>query len=146
MSAPQDEGAGRPYGGPDGAPGAEHQGDGAHGAHGEHPHPDHPLRPRIARARRHAGGRPSDEGDIRIAAIDIGSNSIRQILADVSEDGKIHVVDEMKAMPRLGAGVDDTGALSEESMRAAITALSRMATLDRQMSADRIEEIGRAHV
>ena len=40
--------------------------------------------------------------DIRIAAIDIGSNSVRQIVADVSPTGQIRVVDEMKAMPRLG--------------------------------------------
>jgi exopolyphosphatase/guanosine-5'-triphosphate,3'-diphosphate pyrophosphatase len=39
----------------------------------------------------------------RIAAIDIGSNSIRQIIADVFPDGHIKVVDELKASPRLGA-------------------------------------------
>ncbi len=39
----------------------------------------------------------------RIAAIDVGSNSIRQLIADVSPDGTIRVVDEMKEAPRLGA-------------------------------------------
>ena len=47
--------------------------------------------------------------DIRIAAIDIGSNSVRQIVADVSPTGQIRVVDEMKAMPRLGEGLEATG-------------------------------------
>ena len=51
-------------------------------------------------------------GHRRVAAIDIGSNSIRQIVADVSPDGAIHVVDEMKAAPRLGAGLLATGELS----------------------------------
>jgi exopolyphosphatase/pppGpp-phosphohydrolase len=32
----------------------------------------------------------------RVAAIDIGSNSIRAIVADVSPNGHIKVVDEMK--------------------------------------------------
>ena len=54
---------------------------------------------------------PPRAGDVRIAAIDIGSNSIRQIVADVSPDGAIRVVDEMKAAPRLGAGLDATGVL-----------------------------------
>jgi hypothetical protein len=39
-------------------------------------------------------------GHRRVAAIDIGSNSIRQIVADVSPEGAIQVVDEMKAAPR----------------------------------------------
>src|SRR5688572_7719249 len=70
---------------------------------------------------------------VRLAAIDIGSNSIRQIVADVAPDGEIRVVDEMKAMPRLGVGVDDTGMLSEASMDAALLALAHMSTLARQL-------------
>src|SRR5215208_1322503 len=68
-------------------------------------------------------------GHRRVAAIDIGSNSIRQIVADVSTDGTIQVVDEMKAAPRLAAGLSTTGALSDTSIQAAIDALERMATL-----------------
>ena len=76
-------------------------------------------------------------GDVRIAAIDIGSNSIRQIVADVSHTGIIRVVDEMKAAPRLGAGIQETGRLSNHSMAAALAALSRMAALARQLGAKR---------
>jgi exopolyphosphatase/guanosine-5'-triphosphate,3'-diphosphate pyrophosphatase len=47
--------------------------------------------------------------DIRISAIDVGSNSIRQTIADVSPTGVIRVVDEMKAAPRLGAGLYKKG-------------------------------------
>lgn len=75
----------------------------------------------------------------RIAAIDIGSNSIRAIVADVSGAGQIRTVDEMKAAPRLSTGVDQTGALSIESTLSAIEALQRMATLARQLGAERIE-------
>ena len=56
-----------------------------------------------------------EEGDQRIAAIDIGSNSIRQIVADVSTSGQIRVVDEMKAAPRLGTGLVETNTLSDEA-------------------------------
>ena len=42
-----------------------------------------------------------NDSDIRISAIDIGSNSIRQTIADVAPTGAIRVVDGMKAAPRL---------------------------------------------
>jgi exopolyphosphatase/guanosine-5'-triphosphate,3'-diphosphate pyrophosphatase len=82
----------------------------------------------------------------RIAAIDIGSNSIRQIIADVHADGTISVVDEMKAHPRLGKGLDETRALSTESMESAIEALTRMATLAKQQGAQRVEAVATSAV
>ena len=82
----------------------------------------------------------------RIAAIDVGSNSIRQIIADVHADGTISVVDEMKAHPRLGGGVHATGALSTDSMDAAIDALTRMATLAKQFGANRVEAVATSAV
>ena len=82
----------------------------------------------------------------RIAAIDVGSNSIRQIIADVHSDGNIEVVDEMKAHPRLGRGLDASGALSPESMDLAIDALTRMATLAKQFNAQRVEAVATSAV
>jgi exopolyphosphatase / guanosine-5'-triphosphate,3'-diphosphate pyrophosphatase len=82
----------------------------------------------------------------RIAAIDIGSNSVRQIVADVSADGGITVVDEMKAAPRLGADLDDTGMLGTQSMERAAEAIGRMATLARQLGAERIEAVATSAV
>jgi exopolyphosphatase/guanosine-5'-triphosphate,3'-diphosphate pyrophosphatase len=84
--------------------------------------------------------------DQRIAAIDIGSNSIRQIVADVSPDGAIRVVDEMKAAPRLGAGLSKSGALDEEHMSEAVEAITRMADLARQLGAKRIETVATSAV
>lgn len=84
--------------------------------------------------------------DVRIAAIGIGSNSIRQIVADVSPDGAIHVIDEMKAAPRLGEGVGGTGRIGEAAMRNALDALLRMATLTRQMGAVRTEAVATSAV
>lgn len=84
--------------------------------------------------------------DLRIAAIDIGSNSIRQIVADVSPDGTIRVVDEMKAAPRLGAGLDEAGSLDEGHMDEACEALTRMATLARQIGAKQVEAVATSAV
>jgi exopolyphosphatase/guanosine-5'-triphosphate,3'-diphosphate pyrophosphatase len=84
--------------------------------------------------------------DQRIAAIDIGSNSVRQIVADVSPSGAIRVIDEMKAMPRLGQGVDQSGRLAEASMDSAVAAVARMATLARQFGAERVEVVATSAV
>src|SRR5688500_16624395 len=91
-------------------------------------------------------GASAPAGDVRIAAIDIGSNSVRQIVADVSPTGQIRVIDEMKAMPRLGEGIERTGVLSQTAMDAAIIAVSRMATLARQLGARQIEVVATSAV
>ena len=90
--------------------------------------------------------RPAAARFTRIAAIDVGSNSIRQIVADVSGAGAIQVVDEMKAAPRLGAGLEAAGALLPESIDRAVEAIARMATLARQLGADRIEAVATSAV
>ena len=84
--------------------------------------------------------------DIRISAIDIGSNSIRQTIADVSPTGTIRIVDEMKAAPRLGAGLYKTGKLSEVAIQNALSTLTRMATLGNQLGAKRTEVVATSAV
>jgi exopolyphosphatase/guanosine-5'-triphosphate,3'-diphosphate pyrophosphatase len=84
--------------------------------------------------------------DIRISAIDIGSNSIRQTIADVSPTGTIRIVDEMKAAPRLGAGLYKTGKLSEVAIQNALSTLTRMATLADQLGAKRTEVVATSAV
>ena len=85
-------------------------------------------------------------GARRIAAIDVGSNSVRQIVADVTDDGGITVVDEMKEAPRLGADLDVTGVLGTTAMERAALAVGRMATLARQLGATRIEAVATSAV
>jgi exopolyphosphatase/guanosine-5'-triphosphate,3'-diphosphate pyrophosphatase len=82
----------------------------------------------------------------RIAAIDIGSNSVRQIVADVTSEGVITVVDEMKEAPRLGADLDGSGQLGTQSMERAAQAIGRMATLARQLGATRVEAVATSAV
>jgi len=40
---------------------------------------------------------------VRLAAIDVGSNSVHVVVADVSADGRVEVVDRVKEMVRLAA-------------------------------------------
>jgi exopolyphosphatase/guanosine-5'-triphosphate,3'-diphosphate pyrophosphatase len=93
-----------------------------------------------------AGVLPAREGVVRVAAIDIGSNSVRQIVADVSADGTIRVVDEMKAAPRLGAGLSASGDLDPAAVDRAVEAITRMHTLAGQLGASRIEAVATSAV
>lgn len=102
-----------------------------------------PARARVLPLRTAA---PRQADGVRLAAIDIGSNSIRQIIADVSPEGRIRVLDEMKAAPRLGTGLDRAGRLNEDSMGHALEALQRMATLARQYGVAKVEAVATSAV
>ena len=59
-----------------------------------------------------------------LAAIDLGSNSFHMVIARI-EDGHIHILDNLKEMVRLGAGLDKNGKLSKESRTRALACLER---------------------
>ena len=50
---------------------------------------------------------------MRVAVVDIGTNSTRLLIADVSGDGRLSELDRRSVVTRLGEGVDATGALGE---------------------------------
>ena len=75
---------------------------------------------------------------MRIAAIDIGTNSVHMIIARVRPDLSFEIIDREKAMVRLGAGGLDGRALTAEAMNAAIQALS---TFRKIADSHRVDEI-----
>ena len=62
---------------------------------------------------------------MRIAAIDIGTNSIHMIVVQVKPDLSFEVIDREKDMVRLGAGGLDGRSLTESAMAAALQTLSK---------------------
>src|SRR3954468_141474 len=62
----------------------------------------------------------------RLAAIDIGTNTIRLIVAEVQEDDTYRVLDEEREMVRLGEHLDRTGRLSDEAIERGLSALGKM--------------------
>jgi len=66
---------------------------------------------------------------MRIAAIDIGTNSIHMIVVQVRPDLSFEVIDREKEMIRLGAGGLDGRALTPEAMHAALQVLSKFRRL-----------------
>ena len=62
----------------------------------------------------------------RLAAIDIGTNSIRCIVVEVTKNGTFRVLDDEKATVRLGEGLASSGLIAPAAWERAVTALSRM--------------------
>ena len=75
---------------------------------------------------------------MRIAAIDIGTNSVHMIVVQVRPDLSFEVVDREKAMVRLGAGGLDGKALTAEAMSSAMQALSKFKRLAESHGVDEI--------
>ena len=83
---------------------------------------------------------------MRIAAIDIGSNSIRLTIVDAPVGGRRVTRDEEKAYARLGHGVLETGRLSDEAMDAAVVALDRMVRIARERQVAHVRAVATAAV
>ena len=69
---------------------------------------------------------PLPERRERLAALDVGSNSIRLLVAEYGPHTGITIIDEDKEQPRLAAGVAQTGRLDPAAMDRAIAAIRRM--------------------
>jgi exopolyphosphatase/guanosine-5'-triphosphate,3'-diphosphate pyrophosphatase len=78
---------------------------------------------------------------MRIAAIDIGTNSVHMIIARVRSDLSFEIVDREKAMVRLGAGGLDGRALTAEAMTAALQALSTFRKIADSHRVDKIRAV-----
>jgi exopolyphosphatase / guanosine-5'-triphosphate,3'-diphosphate pyrophosphatase len=75
---------------------------------------------------------------MRIAAIDIGTNSIHMIVVRVRPDLSFEVIDREKEMVRLGAGGLDGRSLTESAMTAALQTLAKFRRLG---DAHKVDEI-----
>ncbi|WP_285727396.1 Ppx/GppA phosphatase family protein [Psychromicrobium xiongbiense] len=73
----------------------------------------------------------------RVAAIDCGTNSIRLLIADVSE-GRLTDIERQMRVVRLGQGVDATGEFAADALERTFAATDEYATLIRQHGAERI--------
>src|SRR6188508_3109919 len=75
---------------------------------------------------------------MRLAAIDIGTNSVHMIVVRVRPDFSFEVIDREKEMVRLGAGGLDGKKLTPEAMAAALQALKKFARLAQSHQVDEI--------
>src|SRR4029450_4450404 len=75
---------------------------------------------------------------MRVAAIDIGTNSVHMLVVRVREDLSFEVIDREKAMVRLGAGGLDGKALTADAMTAALQALVKFKRLAQARQVDTV--------
>jgi len=75
---------------------------------------------------------------MKLAILDIGTNSIHLILGEVMPDLSFQVLDRAKDMTRLGQGTFRTGRLSAETMARGLEAIGRFHTLAQKKGASRI--------
>jgi exopolyphosphatase/guanosine-5'-triphosphate,3'-diphosphate pyrophosphatase len=86
--------------------------------------------------------RPRD----RIAAIDVGSNTVLLTIAEYDPDSGLVVVEEGEDQPRLGAGLSATGRLGEDAMARALESLTRMRDACRRHEVKRLAAVATAAV
>jgi len=67
----------------------------------------------------------------RLAAIDIGTNSTKMTIADITDTGTLTIVRETSEITRLGAGVDAGKRLSDDAMTRTLSTLARFAAAAR---------------
>lgn len=76
-----------------------------------------------------------------LAAIDLGSNSFHMVVARVA-DGQLVLVDRMKEMVQLGAGLDDERHLSPEAQARALACLERMGQRVKTLPEESVRVVG----
>ncbi|WP_456415535.1 exopolyphosphatase [Thiolapillus sp.] len=76
-----------------------------------------------------------------IAAVDLGSNSFHLIVAQI-ENGQLQVIDRLKEMVRLGAGLDNKKRLSQQAQERALDCLSRFGQLLGDLPQNAVRAVG----
>ena len=83
---------------------------------------------------------------MRLAAIDVGSNSVHMVVADVGPDGRLEVIDRVKEMVRLGRRTFTTGRLDPGAMDLAVRAVKTFARLARARRVERLRAVATSAV
>jgi exopolyphosphatase/guanosine-5'-triphosphate,3'-diphosphate pyrophosphatase len=74
---------------------------------------------------------------VRVAVVDIGTNSTRLLVADVDGDGQLTELERRSVVTRLGQGVDASGALAPEAMQRVFDTLADYRALIDEHGAER---------
>ena len=76
-----------------------------------------------------------------VAAIDLGSNSFHMIVARIA-NGRVQVLDRLREMVQLAAGLDSRNRLSPQSQQRALDCLARFGQRLRHIPPTRVRIVG----
>lgn len=79
---------------------------------------------------------------MRVAAIDIGTNSVLLLVAEGNSAGELHAVEEVATITRLGQGVDRSHSLAADAIARTTACLARYAELVRRHRAEAVAVVG----
>jgi exopolyphosphatase/guanosine-5'-triphosphate,3'-diphosphate pyrophosphatase len=82
----------------------------------------------------------------KLGIIDIGTNSIHMVLAEVESDFSYKILDRFKDMTRLGDGTFRTRRLSEAAMVRGLEVVRTLVTLARNKGYERIKAVATSAV
>ena len=82
----------------------------------------------------------------KLAVLDIGTNSIHMVLAEVQPDYTYKILDRFKDMTRLGDGVFTSRRLSDQAMMRGLEVIRNLVTLARNKGYERIEGVATSAV
>jgi exopolyphosphatase/guanosine-5'-triphosphate,3'-diphosphate pyrophosphatase len=77
----------------------------------------------------------------RLAAIDVGSNSIRLVVAEAQAGGRYRILDEERETTRLGRSLATTGELDSASIESSLAALRRFKSIISGLNVESIRTI-----
>jgi exopolyphosphatase / guanosine-5'-triphosphate,3'-diphosphate pyrophosphatase len=77
-----------------------------------------------------------------LAAIDVGTNTIKLLVAAVEEDGALEVLERQKELVRLGRETLFTGRLPEEGIEGGVAAIEKLVRAARSAGAEVIRAVG----
>lgn len=82
-----------------------------------------------------------NHASLHLAAVDLGSNSFHMVVTRI-EDGHVHILDRIKEMVRLGAGIDEDRMLTEEAQETALACLKRFGERVRDFPTGSVAAVG----
>jgi exopolyphosphatase/guanosine-5'-triphosphate,3'-diphosphate pyrophosphatase len=88
----------------------------------------------------------SSTRSVRVAAIDLGTNAFRLLIADVAADRRWQLHQVLRTIPRLGEGVGRTGRLSLAAIERALAALRDFRSLIERDSVDAVVAVATSAV
>jgi exopolyphosphatase / guanosine-5'-triphosphate,3'-diphosphate pyrophosphatase len=80
-------------------------------------------------------------GGHRLAAVDLGSNSFHMVLGRV-ENGQVAIVDRMKEMVQLGAGLDDARLLNDAAQERGVKCLENFGQAAHALPQENVRAVG----